>query len=241
LALETLRDQRKAYSNEVEVNLDSIKSFLKTESYGFSVAGDSQNPDYPLLLSVTPNTSPLSKRIRVSLSGANFPENPNVKFAGLNATVISATSSLIEVLAPNFSLTGEKPIEITFPSVGDEPKKNAVLGDNFFVSDRPILKNIRPVAVTTGYQRIVWPVAAPVILQGDNSYDENGDVFAYEWTIQKSPAGSIFSTGTVLENSANPSFTPDKIGIYTIKLRVIETTTEELLNSFVSTVTVEVK
>lgn len=240
-ALEFQRDQKQTYKDELEVNLDNMKAFLKSESFEFAVSTDANNINFPILSGVSPNTVPLGKRIRILLSGDHLPANPNVKIGGQNTTIISVSSTSIEVLAPNFSITGPKNIEVTFPADGSEPKKNAVLTGSFFVADRSILKNIRPVAVTTGYQKVTWPVAAPINLQADNSYDENGDSFSYEWTVQKAPAGSIYSTGMLLDDSAMPVFTPDKIGIFTIKLRLNETTTEELLSSFVNTVTVEVK
>lgn len=238
--LQNERDQKQAYSDELDVNLDSLKSFLKGESFDFVVNPDANNSNYPIITGVSPNASPLAKRIRVTITGNNFGINPNVKFGGQNSKIISASPSSIEVLAPNFSISGAKNIEITFPPADSEPRKNAILANSFFAADRAILKNLKPVVVTTGYVKATWPIAAPVALQAGNSYDENGDNFSYEWTFQKVPAGSVFS-GAVLSNSATPSFTPDKVGIYTIKLKLNETSTEELLSSFVNTVTVEVK
>ncbi len=240
-ALTAERDQKQAYQTELETALDNLKTFLKSESYGFEVVADPTNVNFPVLQSVTPNTVPLNKRIQVTLSGANFPANPHVKIGGQNASVLIATATSIRVLAPSFDTTGAQGIEVTFPAADSEPKKNAVLSDSFFVSDKAILKNLRPVAVTTGYQKVTAPVTAPVQLDATKSYDENGDAFSFEWVFTRAPNGSSFVDGTLLPDSPTPSFTPDKVGVYTVRLRLLETATDELLNSFSNTVTIEVK
>lgn len=240
-ALEQQKTQKELYLAELEINLDELKVFLKSENQSFSVAPDASNTNYPFIASVAPNSAPTAKRIHVTISGSNFTGATIVRFGGQNSTIISSDASSVTVLAPNFSTIGSKDIELIIPPVGDQLRKNAVLNNSFFVADRAILKNIRPVAVTTGYVRGIWPITAPITLTGSNSYDENGDAFSYEWSFVKVPAGSVFTTGMTLDNSPTPSFTPDKVGIYTVRLRLHETATSDLLTSFYNTVTIEVK
>ena len=73
------------------------------------------------------------------------------------------------------------------------------------------------------------------------SYDENADPFNYEWSVTRVPVGSTLAVGSLLANSASPTFTPDVKGIYTFRVRLKETLTPELLTSLYSTTTVEVK
>ncbi|MGZ3691511.1 MAG: IPT/TIG domain-containing protein, partial [Pseudobdellovibrio sp.] len=196
--LQAVLDQKNNYSDELTNSLDAMKTLLKSENLDFNVLPDPTNSNYPYITSVSPGAVPTGKRIRTTITGQNFGANPNVKIGGQNSTIISASASSIVVLAPNFSIEGAKDIEIAFPadSTAGLPRKNAVLTSSFFASNLAILKNIRPVAVTTGYVRGVWPITAPVVLTASNSYDENGDTFSYEWTFQKSPTGSVFTTGT---------------------------------------------
>jgi len=62
-------------------------------------------------------------------------------------------------------------------------------------------------------------VSASVTLDGSASSDADGDTITYTWTIQSAPDGN---TVTALTNptTAAPSFTPNVVGVYVIKLIV---------------------
>ncbi len=233
--------QKQKYIDQLLVDYANLKTFFKSETYSFDIQPDPANTQYPLITAVTQNAVPLGKRIVVQITGQNFGSNPVVKFGGQNGTVQTVSPTQIEVLAPNFSTTGSKDIEILFPPVGNIPRKNTILTNSFFVSDQPILKNIRPVVVTSGFIRVIQTVPASITLSAVGSYDENADPFSYEWSVTRIPVGSTLAVGSLLANSASPTFTPDVKGIYTFRVRLKETSTLELLTSLYSTTTVEVK
>lgn len=238
LQLEAQRDQKQAYYDTLSERLDSLKTFVKSETFDFRTWADPENTAYPSLVSVTPNAVPVGKRVAVTVTGANFGASPVVRMGGLNATVQSVTSDTIQVLAPNFTSAGAKDIEVIVLPADGQPRKNAVLTEAFFAADRFLLKNIRPVAVATGFLRVNLPATGT--LQAGNSYDENGDVLSFEWTVTRVPAGSAITVGTVLADSATPEFAPDIPGIFNVRLRVREQGTTELFYSFPTTITIEV-
>lgn len=240
-ALEAERTQKQNAQSDLELELEQLKVFLKSESINFSVAADPSNPLYPQITSIQPNSSIVGKRVNAKISGTNFGINPVIKIGDKNATILSANGTDIDVLTPNFDSIGSKNIEIRFAPENETPRRNALLSSGFFVSNSSILENLRPVAVSTGYVRAVWPVSSPVVLNGANSYDENGDALTYSWEFIASPAGSIFPAGTLLPNQPNPTFLPDKLGIYRIRFRVKEASTEQEKESFPDIITVEVK
>jgi len=76
--------------------------------------------------------------------------------------------------------------------------------------------NAVPVADAGADQDVT--VGAECTLDGSNSYDPDGDLIAYSWTIMSKPAGS----GSELDDpsSVTPSFIPDISGAYEIALTV---------------------
>lgn len=239
--LEADKIQKQKYIDQLLVDYNNLKKFFKSEVFSFDIQPDPTNTQYPIMTAIAPNAVPLGKRILVQITGQNFGSNPIVKFGGQNGTVQTASPTQIEVLAPNFSVTGSKDIEILFPAISTLPRKNTTLTNSFFVSDQPILKNIRPVVVTSGFIRVTQAVPAPITLSAVGSYDENADLFNYEWSVTRIPTGSTLAIGSTLANSATPTFIPDVVGIYTFRVRLKETSTPELLTSLYSTTTVEVK
>ncbi|MBN1390004.1 MAG: VCBS repeat-containing protein [Candidatus Thermoplasmatota archaeon] len=57
------------------------------------------------------------------------------------------------------------------------------------------------------------------------SGDTNGDILYYDWNVTSYPSGSMIRDSSLLptENSARPSFTPDRAGRYRLTLRVRDT------------------
>ena len=90
--------------------------------------------------------------------------------------------------------------------------------------------NIAPVADAGPDQNVV--TGATVTLDGSGSHDANGDPITYSWTIFSKPAGSAstLNNGTV----ANPTFLPDTVGSYVLRLVV----NDGVSNSVVSEVTI---
>jgi len=61
-------------------------------------------------------------------------------------------------------------------------------------------------------------VGEPVDLSADPSSDEDNDTLTYAWTLDKAPSGSTAELSDPAV--ANPSFVPDKLGMYRFKLVV---------------------
>lgn len=241
IELENRKNELSRYLQEAEQKLDALNVYFQTLEKTFQVEADPENLDFPLITSITPNAVVTGKRTKITISGERFGNNPTVKMGDQNATIISANASTIEVLGPNFSSQGLKEVEVRFPVDGSIPRKNAIKTDSLFATSVGILQNLRPVAVTTGYVRVIWPVSTPIQLNGSNSYDENGDLLSFLWEVVASPAGSSYPAGTLLADSPTPSITPDRVGIFRVRLRVKETNTEQEFQSFASIVTIEVK
>jgi len=64
-----------------------------------------------------------------------------------------------------------------------------------------------------------------VELDGTDSYDPNGDLITYEWSIQSTPDGSTSSNASILDrNAATTAFYPDLAGAYMVSLAVYDGT-----------------
>lgn len=94
------------------------------------------------------------------------------------------------------------------------------------VTDRP------PVANAGMAQTIV--IGAIVTLNGSASSDPEGQPLTYAWTIANAPQGSVATLSDA--TAAQPTFTPDLVGAYTLSLIVNDGT----LNSAAATVTITV-
>ncbi len=73
-----------------------------------------------------------------------------------------------------------------------------------------------------------------VSLDGTDSYDPNGDIITYEWSIQSAPEGSLTSSASILDRTAGmTAFYPDSAGSYVVSLAVndgAEWSTPDLVN-----------
>ena len=78
--------------------------------------------------------------------------------------------------------------------------------------------NSTPVANAGPLQTVTG--AASVSLTGAGSTDADGDTLSYKWTIQSKPDGSSSSLALTDATTVSPSFTPDAVGVYVIKLIV---------------------
>jgi hypothetical protein len=62
---------------------------------------------------------------------------------------------------------------------------------------------------------------AEVALNGSGSFDPNGDILTYEWTLQEKPADSSAANSSITNrNAETTSFTPDISGTYVFSLSV---------------------
>ncbi len=58
------------------------------------------SPPVPVILSVVPNSGPTAGGTSVAVSGSNFDPSDRVSFDGIPATVVSGTSTVINVVTP---------------------------------------------------------------------------------------------------------------------------------------------
>jgi beta propeller repeat protein len=77
--------------------------------------------------------------------------------------------------------------------------------------------NTPPVA-EAGSDQLLQYVGSTVLLDGSESYDNDGDTLTYQWTLTSKPSGSTAAlTGA---DTVSPSFVADKNGEYTVQLVV---------------------
>ena len=82
--------------------------------------------------------------------------------------------------------------------------------------------NQAPVAFAGGAQSVSLS-GSPVILDGSDSFDPDGDEITHTWEILTAPAGSSISTETLSDpDQAVASFTPDAGGTYYVSLQVCD-------------------
>lgn len=225
-----------SYALRLEQELEDLNVLFSSQDFSFQVIGDPNNNQFPNLTSIQPKVVFRAGGMPITLSGTNFPLNPSVKIGGKPATVLSNNSTSITVICPNFGVNqvGVKSVEVNFPDASSP--KNAILENEFTVSDRFLLRNQRPYAVTSGYTRIVSYGNVTAQLNGSASNDLNSeDTLSYTWTLRSKPTGSALSSS--IPSTPQPSVTLDLPGVYVFQLRVAETNTSDL---FVSTPTLEV-
>ncbi|WP_299695394.1 PKD domain-containing protein, partial [uncultured Tateyamaria sp.] len=93
--------------------------------------------------------------------------------------------------------------------------------------------NVRPVARISA----VGPFAAgaPVALSGQQSYDLNGDLLSYDWSVLAAPAGSA---AVIAPMGPDADFTPDVDGLYVVQLIVMDADAGSVPTTFVIDTTV---
>ena len=85
------------------------------------------------------------------------------------------------------------------------------------ITARPVARPNSPPTADAGVNRSV-EVGRALMLDGSGSSDPDGDRLEYSWELLTRPQGS---TATILgATSVMPSFTPDREGLYTIRLTV---------------------
>lgn len=64
------------------------------------------------------------------------------------------------------------------------------------------------------------PMGTQVTLRGDASEDDDGDAITYLWTVDQRPSGSSAQLSSA--TAMSPVFTPDRNGLYLLRLRVTD-------------------
>ena len=117
------------------------------------------------------------------------------------------------ILDATVSPTGSTALQATITH-SDQPDPNLA---NNAVSPPPIN---RPPVADAGVDRTA-PTHASVGLSGALSFDADGDPVTFQWTLAVKPANSAATLSGA--NTATPSFTPDKGGVYAVQLIVRDT------------------
>lgn len=237
-ALEALRAEKIAYRSRLRAELESLAIFLKTETFSFSVAPNPLDENFPFITRLNPGVGLQSGGSEVKIRGRNFLASPEVRIGGVSASVVASTNEIITVMAPPMANLGAHDVVVSYPNAS--PPKNAVLRAGYFATNPILLKNVKPVAVVSPYQKVLWPNPPQVQLDGSGSYDENGDSWGAEWRVVASPTGSGLVPGSILSTAKKPKFAPDAKGFFVFQIVTKETATAEMLESMPASTTVEV-
>lgn len=236
--LESQRAEKIALKTELLTQLKKFRYKVGTQAFSYNVQPDTSSPTLPKITSVAPLSGNVAGGTRLTISGANFNSNVDVKIGGVTATNISyVNSNVIQATTPNFGRSdGAKDVELRFTT--NDGVFNAIAQGAFFATSAQDLPPRKPVAVANGSQRIQLGETAQ--LDGGSSYDPNGDSLKYKWTFVSVPIESNYVVGEELPAVYNPSITPTAVGSYVLQLTVKEEFTEEKLESDPSTVVVQV-
>ncbi len=92
-----------------------------------------------------------------------------------------------------------------------------------YVSTIIASENLAPIA-DAGESSVLSPCATELELNGNGSYDPDGDEVTYSWEVVSVPPGSAVTTEDNLNDptAPNPLFTWDLIGEYTLSLQVFD-------------------
>jgi predicted small lipoprotein YifL len=145
--------------------------------------------------------------------------------ANSGLTAISADTSSIANITPDVGGTYVVSLVVNNGLSDSEPDTAAIT----VKSENPL----PPIADSGDDIKGAYDCTA-VGLDGSDSYDPNGDLITYEWSIQSKPSGSTTSNASILDrNAAITAFYPDSAGTYVLSLAVhdgTEWSTPDLLN-----------
>jgi len=164
------------------------------------------------------NDVPVGKTVTVDGSASIAPEGRTLTYkwtislpAGSSATLSDDTAVRPTFIADTYGSYGLKLIvnDGTMDSVPSSVSVGTV-------------ENVTSVA-NAGPDQDGVLVDVLITLDGSGSQDPNGDSLTYKWTMTSKPAESIATLS--VDDIANPAFTTDKYGIYTIDLVVYDGST----------------
>lgn len=222
--LTAIRDEKIALKDDLVEALTNLKTEIGQETFTFAV-GEGTAPSQPKITSVTPDYGTVGGGTTISIHGQNFGANPTVKVGEFNAaSIISASSEVIQIVTPGFPSIGPKDLEVRFTEAGKI--KNAVRKNGYwatFVNENPPEIAAPPVAASGAPQTIA--LGATATFSGSGSYDPNpSSAFRYEWKIISKPLESAIEIPTNPPgNSVEFQVTGDVPGTYVLSLQVFET------------------
>jgi hypothetical protein len=195
------------------------RSQVGSQQYLFTVSGNTSNPSFPSIASVTPAAGPLGGGTALRIRGQNFITGASVKIGGGTASNVNVVSaSEITCTSPAFSSLGAQSLEVDLPGIG---QPNGELPKGFFVVSGVVVDPARaPVAVTSGSQVIL--LGQSVSFDGSQSYSYHPFGLSYSWQMLSAPSGTQFPGGGTLPSMAKIGFTPDVYGTFVAELSVME-------------------
>lgn len=213
-----LRQEKVEMRSQLVSELENLKISIGTENFSFRIKGAPGDINFPSILSVSPNYGQTSGGVPVTIQGENFGANPVVNMGGLAATVLSASSTEIQLLSPIFLETGLKDVEVRFTS--NNEVKNAILENGFYATNTPATAPIAKVQVVDS--SIDLGQSAEFTSLG--SVDFNFQPLAYEWRLVSRSKDSELPLNGAPANGASYQFLPDAPGQYVVELKVLTTT-----------------
>lgn len=220
-ALEAQRDQKVAELNELILALSNLKRFVGETNFSFRVDPKENIEGHPYISDVNPNFGAKDGGNEINILGSNLEAVTHVKIGGQLATIVGTTSGAVAVTAPAFSNQGAKDVELRVEA--QSGIKNAILKNGYFATEKPLLPNIKPVAVATADDSTV-NLGSLANLSATTSYDQNGQILRYEWRAISKPSKSLLTFPDPAGTNDTYSFTPDAPGFYVFELKAIETT-----------------
>jgi len=232
------RAEKIALKTELLEQLKKFRIKVGTQNFAFTVKPNPTDITLPKITNISPITGSANGGTLVTISGANFTENAEVKFEGILSPLVTfINANTLQVVTPDFAgIVGAKDIELRFTDTGKIT--NTISPKAFFAGSFVPAVNTKPVAIAAGSQKI--RLSEQITLNGSESYDTEQNPFNYTWKYVSVPANSSFAIGSIFSNTVNPTFTPDALGTFVVSLTVKENDTAELLESEPSLAVIEV-
>ncbi|MBI3186024.1 MAG: PKD domain-containing protein [Myxococcales bacterium] len=162
-------------------------------------------------------TAPIGKVVNLNGSASYDPENQALTYEWTFVSIPTGSTSILtgaSTATPSFTpdKLGMYRVKLVVTDTGGKSSTPAVVDITVIDPNQP------PVAVAGNDLEAAINVA--VSMNGSASYDPEGTALAFAWSFISVPTGSTATlTGA---GSATPSFTPDRLGIYRIRLVVTD-------------------
>ncbi|MDH5751882.1 MAG: PKD domain-containing protein, partial [Deltaproteobacteria bacterium] len=186
-------------------------------NFALTIAGDKQ--EFAPMASITANPLQPLPGATVTLDGSGSTD--------LNGDALTYAWTLVPPAGSSAALSDSTATAPTFTADIEGNYTVSLVANDGTQNSAPAIQviqvssvNTPPVAEFT-YTPEIFELGVPVLLDGSASSDANGDTLTYAWTLVP-PAGS----GAFLDDStaAQPTFTPDIPGEYTVELVVFDGT-----------------
>ena len=146
--------------------------------------------------------------------GSTDPEGDSLLYSWTFASLPAGSSALlIGADSPTPSFTPDIPGDYVAQLIVNDGAQNSLTADTVTIS---VSTNSAPVANAGEDQSII--LGETIALNGDESFDPNGDSITYQWSVTSAPNDA--STSFNNESAASPNLSVDKAGEYLVQLVV---------------------